>query len=246
MAKRFTDTSKWNKPFLRKMKSAYKLLWLFITDECDHSGIWQVDIEAAELKTGEKLNKEIAISFFKDRIIEIDGGEKWFIPGFVEFQYGELNPNNRAHASVISILRKYNLLDDLNRIQAPYKDLASPLQGAKDKDMDKDKDKDMDKDKLGGAGEVKKPAELKIPVRENVYLKQAEIEKLKIDHGELLYEKCVDKLSAYKLSSGKNYKSDYGAILSWVIDKVKSEKNAGTKTHITTAPAGNTDFSERF
>jgi len=33
----------------------------------------------------------------------------FFIPKFIEFQYGELNPSSRVHQSVIKILDKYNL-----------------------------------------------------------------------------------------------------------------------------------------
>lgn len=123
------------------MKAPYKLLWLYILDECNHAGIWQVDLAVAQLKIGEKLNVERALSFFKSKIFVIDFGEKWFIPDFIDFQYGELNPDNRAHKSVISILAKFHLIDETYKI----KELISPLQGAKDKD--KDKDKDMDKDK---------------------------------------------------------------------------------------------------
>jgi len=141
MAKRFTDTNKWKKPFLRSMKAPYKLLWLYILDECDHAGIWQVDFEVAQIKTGEKLNKAAALAAFGDRIFEFDGGQKWFVFDFIEFQYGTLNPLNRAHFSVITLLNKYG-------IDWENKPLTSPLQGAKDKDMDKD----MDKDK-GGVGE---------------------------------------------------------------------------------------------
>ena len=135
MAKRFTDTGKWNKPFIRTMKSPYKLLWLYILDECDHAGIWQVDLDVAQIKIGEKLNIDTAIHFFKDKIYVFDNGNKWFISDFIDFQYGILNPTNRAHNSVITILNKYNI--DIN------KPLTSPLQGAKDKDMDKDIDKDV-------------------------------------------------------------------------------------------------------
>lgn len=148
MAKRFTDSSKWSKPFIRGLKTPYKLLWLYILDECDHAGIWQVDIEVAELKIGIKLNLNDAITFFNNKISVIDDGQKWFIYDFIDFQYGELNPQNRAHNSVITILSKYNLLDEHLKI----KPLTSPLQGAKD--MDKDKDKDMDKDNTGEKNEI--------------------------------------------------------------------------------------------
>lgn len=136
MAKRFTDSEKWKKPFIRSMKAPYKLLWLYILDECDHAGIWQVDFDVAEIKIGEKLKKDDAKKYLIEHIIEFENGEKWFIPDFIEFQYGQLNPENRAHNSVIHILTKYNLIKG-------NKPLTSPLQGAMDMDKDMVKDKDI-------------------------------------------------------------------------------------------------------
>jgi len=137
MAKRFTDSTKWSKPFIRSMKAPYKLLWLYILDECDHAGIWQVDFEVAQVKIGERLNLETALEQLKGKIYPFADGEKWFIPDFIDFQYGVLNPENRAHNSVIQLLNKYNL-------SLENKPLTSPLQGAMD--IDKDKDKDMVKE----------------------------------------------------------------------------------------------------
>ena len=138
MAKRFTDTEKWKKPFIRLLKAPYKLLWLYICDDCDHSGIWQVDIEVAEIRIGEKLDYNKAIMFFNDKIIPLDNGAKWFIPSFIEFQYPSgLSENNKAHTGIIKNLERYK-----NEIEN-YKPLESPLQGdkvmVKDKVMDKDK-----------------------------------------------------------------------------------------------------------
>lgn len=141
MAKRFTDTEKWKKPFIRSLKAPYKLLWLYICDDCDHSGIWQVDIEVAEIRIGEKLDYNKAILFFNDKIIPLDNGSKWFIPSFIEFQYPSgLSENNKAHTGIIKNLDRYK-----NEI-VNHKPLESPLQG--DKVMVKVKDKVMDKDKV--------------------------------------------------------------------------------------------------
>src|ERR1700753_2023500 len=134
MAKRYTDTDKWKKPFIRTLQAPYKLLWIYILDECDHAGGWQVDLDVAQVKLGEKLKLDIALKSFKDKIIQISNGEKWFIPDFIEFQYSVLNPKNKVHESVINILSKYDLLDDNYKI----KGLTSTLQGAKEKDKDKD------------------------------------------------------------------------------------------------------------
>jgi len=138
MSKRLTDTNKWRKPFIKGLPTSYKLFWLYLLDECDHAGIWQVEVEIAEIRTGEKFKQSEALELFKEKIHVFDDGEKWFIPDFVEFQYGQLNPSNRAHNSVISLLSKYSLLNKI-------KPLVSPLQGAKDKDKVKVKDKDKRK-----------------------------------------------------------------------------------------------------
>jgi len=131
MARRMTDTEKWKKAFLRGLDAPCKLLWFYICDDCDHAGIWNVDAEVAEIRTGEKIDFKKAISMLGDKIIIFDDGKKWFIPSFVEFQYPKgLNPSNKAHASVINILKKHSLL----------KYLSSPLEGAMDGAKDKDKD----------------------------------------------------------------------------------------------------------
>lgn len=137
MAKRFTDTEKWKKPFIRSLKAPYKLLWLYICDDCDHSGIWQVDIEVAEIRIGERLDLNKALAFFGEKIIPLENGTKWFIPSFIEFQYPSgLSENNKAHTAIIKNLNRYN-----EQIEN-FKPLDSPLQGDKDMVMDKVMDKD--------------------------------------------------------------------------------------------------------
>jgi hypothetical protein len=145
MAKRYTDTNKYKKPFIRGLQGAYKLFWDYLYHDCDHAGIWIVDFDIAQIYIGAdmKINKADALKFFNQnetRIIEFDNEQKWFIKPFIDFQYGELNPANRVHNSVLSVLLSNNLIEK-------NKGLGSPLEGAKDKDKDKDKYKDKDKDK---------------------------------------------------------------------------------------------------
>lgn len=152
MAKRFTDTAKYKKTFIRSLPGAYKLLWDFLYHDCDHAGIWIVDFDIAQTYLGRDMpvDKEKALQLFNAdevRIIEIDGGKKWFIKSFIEFQYGKLSEKNKAHTYVISVLQKYNLIDDHFLI----KPLASPLQGAKEKD--KEKEKEIEEENKGGVGE---------------------------------------------------------------------------------------------
>lgn len=135
MAKRFTDTNKYKKPFIRSLKGPYKLLWDYLYLECNHAGIWIVDFDIAQIYLGADMpvSKEEALRCFnadETRIIEIDGGKKWFIKSFIEFQYGFLDPRNRVHNSVLLELQKQNV----------NKDLIRALQGPMDKDKDKEED----------------------------------------------------------------------------------------------------------
>jgi len=141
LAKRFTDTEKWRKPFIRNLPGSYKLLWFYILDNCDHAGIWEKDFEIAQICLGKDMAvcEEDAIRLFGDRVRVLEGKNKWFVPSFIDFQYGALNSQNRVHKSAIKILEKYSLLD------GPSMDHTSPMDGAKDKNMDKRKNKDGEK-----------------------------------------------------------------------------------------------------
>lgn len=120
---------------MRSLEAPYKALWIYLLCECDHAGIWDVELDVAQMRMGMKIDPEKAIEKLRGSAIPIDGGTKWFLPEFVAFQYGTLKPANRVHASVLSVLSKYGI--DPNDI-SQNKGLASPLKGAKDKDKDKD------------------------------------------------------------------------------------------------------------
>jgi hypothetical protein len=79
----------------------------------------------------------------------------------------------------------------------------------------------------------KQETETKVKVRENVLLASAELLKLEMEFKPNELNWMLDKLSAYKLSSDKTYKSDYGAIRSWVIDEFRKHQGK-TETPVTT------------
>jgi hypothetical protein len=154
MAKRFTATEKWDKVWFRKLSPEMKCFWSYITDRCNHAGIWEVDFELAEMFIGAKLDIPEIKKVFSKQYLELNGGSRWFLKDFIEFQYnGELNPLNRAHLSIITILSKEGI--DVSTFQlkeGAIKGLTRSIQGRTDMDMVKDKDKDTDKE--GGMGEI--------------------------------------------------------------------------------------------
>lgn len=152
MAKRFTDTEKWKKPWFRKLEPKMKCAWQFLLDDCDHAGIWHEDMEMLSHHIGTKITNVELEDTFKGKIFRFDG-DKFFIHAFIEFQYGKLNALNKVHASVMSKLGKYGIFysEFENSTQAPTQaPCGGAIEGAKDKDKEKDKEKDKDKDKEKG------------------------------------------------------------------------------------------------
>lgn len=125
MSKRFTDTRKYRKGLYRSLQGPYKLLWDYLYHECDHAGIWEKDFELAQLLIGKDMpvNEDDALRLFnegEERIAVVDGGKKWVVLPFVEFQYGlPLNPENKAHLSVIRSLERLGVKVLARGIHAP-------------------------------------------------------------------------------------------------------------------------------
>jgi len=69
--------------------------------------------------------------------------------------------------------------------------------------------------------EERKKTKEKRAYAENVRMTEEEYGKLVAKYGEAQVAKLIDKLDAYKLSKGKRYASDYGAIRTWAVDACK-------------------------
>jgi hypothetical protein len=138
MAKRFIDTKIWDKAWYRKLSPESKLLWVYILTKCDHAGILDGDWEAASFFIGSKVNDALIPKVIKNKMIPIDN-DQYFIPSFIEYQYGSLRINSKPHLSVIKRLEEKGLNDYLQRVIVTLKDKD------KDKDIDKRKDKFIEK-----------------------------------------------------------------------------------------------------
>ena len=192
MAKRFTSTEKWIDPWFCELQPLEKLFWVYLLDNCNHAGIWQVNWPLIRFHLGDF---EFEPRNFDGRI-KVLTEEKWYISKFVEFQYGELNPENRAHLSVIHILEK----------EGACKGLTRGLQGRKDMDMDKDKDMDMDN---------KSVVKVKEQFGDFVLLTQDQYQKLCADFTQPGADDKIKNLNLYIGSKGDKYKSHYHTILNW-------------------------------
>lgn len=111
MAKRFTDSDKWKKPWFRRLKPVHKCFWSYVLDNCTNAGIWEVDFELASIHVGEEVNAMDAMEIFRKQYFPFALGRRWFIVDFVEYQYGDLKTSSNAHVAVINALKKHGLYE---------------------------------------------------------------------------------------------------------------------------------------
>ena len=149
MAKRLTDIDKWTKnKWFRKLQKKHKLFWLFICDSCDAVGVWEEDLEFAGLLLGDEYETEETLKVFTKQIKVINGGEKWWLVGFCNFQYGELkeeNVHNKPHQCYIKMLKQHRLWIDYTKSIDRHKEKDKETDKEKDKETDKEKEEDKDK-----------------------------------------------------------------------------------------------------
>lgn len=141
MAKRFIDTEVWKKAWFRELSPKMKAVWLYLITNCDHAGIYEVDLGLMSFMVGTEVTHEEIEEHLGNQVQIVNSGSKWFLTKFIKFQYGQLG-NSKVHLSVMEKLDKYNIT-----LNEP---LTNPLITHKDKDIDKDKDKDKVKDIVAG------------------------------------------------------------------------------------------------
>lgn len=169
-----TDTEIWKKQrWFRKLSASHKLAFLYIKDQCDHAGIWNIDcsdlVEDIGLESFviDDFIKECNTEFdkfsgkltVKERLRLLDKGYLW-VTGFIQFQCkgkeGLVNPHAKPVITALQRLNGLNLLQE--SINKGFLTLTIPLADLPEgyltpKERDKDKDKSFKKEE--GAGEEK-------------------------------------------------------------------------------------------
>jgi len=136
MVKRFTDTELWEEDWFISLPQSLQFFWIYLKDNCDHAGIWKPNMAKFTKLYGYEINLKEALENInngKDRITPLKNG-RWFLTGFIPFQYGSvLNLNSRMHLSVYQLL-------ELNEVNlGSIRPQITLIQRVKDKDKDKDK-----------------------------------------------------------------------------------------------------------
>ena len=145
MKKRFTDSDIWDDPWFRKLPCTYKEFWRYLCDKCDAAGVWKVDMENATFFIGELLDPNKALELYNaekdggDERVQVISPERWWITGFISFQYGVLSPACRPHAHVLALCLKHGI-----------KGYTKGIDTFEDKDREQDKDKEQERGGSGG------------------------------------------------------------------------------------------------
>jgi len=137
--KRFTETEKWNDPWFRKLPGVHKLTFLFLIENCNNAGFYELDLpHMAYLMNIKEDLLEGAIKGLSRGITEASG---WvWIHNFLRHQKNsELNWENLAHRQIVGLLRsqmgRFGETEVFSEFIAPYKELLSPIGIGKGKEV---------------------------------------------------------------------------------------------------------------
>ena len=140
--KRFTETTKWNDPWFRRLKPSAKLLFFWMLDNCDSAGVIDVDFELASFQIGCPVTEEL-LTDMDDRVVTLGNGKR-YIYKFVQFQYGEISRDCKAHSPVFKSIEANNLTTYFEANQRVSKGYPKGIQRVQDKEKDKDTHEDFD------------------------------------------------------------------------------------------------------
>ena len=100
--KRFTATEQWDKEWHRKLDCRLKCFWAYLCAKCNAIGVWEPDFELASFQIGGPVSAQ-DLAHFQGRVQRLADG-KWWLIGFIEFQYDQLSETCPAHKPILRLL----------------------------------------------------------------------------------------------------------------------------------------------
>lgn len=121
--KRFTDADKWEDGWFCEQPPLIKLFWIYLCDRCDQAGVWEISWKLAKFHLGD-IDTTAINAAMAGRVVPLTGGKKWFVPGFISFQYPSgLSKTSPPHVRIRATLTKHGINPDtlqdtlLSRVQ---------------------------------------------------------------------------------------------------------------------------------
>jgi len=165
MAKRFTDSEKWEDVFFTELSNDNKVIWFYLLDHCDNAGIIKINIRNINYFCSTNITVENLFSTFKNRLTQITE-DTGIINKFCTFQYGPdfLTSNNKAVIAAINKLLSYGIV---TRTKENTYTLSIGYQYPTDTPKEKEKVKEQIKEQVKDQIEEQEWNNLKDKIREN-------------------------------------------------------------------------------
>lgn len=110
MAKRFSESTRWDDAWYRGLKPILKNFWDFLCMRPDAAGVWKPDWQDIKFRVGGRIDPDEALEKLnegKNRINVLNNGY-WQVLGWVQFQFGEnLNEKIGQHKAAVLLITKY-------------------------------------------------------------------------------------------------------------------------------------------
>jgi hypothetical protein len=145
MAKRLTDTEKWNDDWFLSLSNDYRIIWQWLLDNCSHAGFCKRSMTLLNLMCRLSVTEDQMIDQMRGRVVV--HGNDWFIPKFIKFQYTTLFSQKPV---ILSVVKELFNKKAIHLIPVSYGSEYIIISECFENHsrMIKDKDKDKDKDSL--------------------------------------------------------------------------------------------------
>ncbi|WP_138992728.1 hypothetical protein [Larkinella sp. C7] len=210
-------------PYLPGYKSEYGSVFLAVVDSCNRNGWRETAVEFDRLINKVRCSKRMYYEALRwltgQDLITYKPGRNEYAPASFNLSEWLKAEVQKCTATVTSPAPQSENSGAFLHLNNTATDTSTaPINNKLINNKPKNKNTSVNKDKIA--------------FRENVYLQQSEYDKLEKEFGKDFADRCLDKLSNYKLSHGKSYKSDYGAIHNWVIDEVEKKQSRSSGSHL--------------
>lgn len=143
--KRYIDTDLWQKQWYMDLSLKLKLLVRYMYDNCDCVGVFTPNWRLISFLIGVDVTEDDICELNNHKVLveKLENG-KFFIAGFVDFQYGELTTSCKPHIRYMEELKKHGLYE---RVCKGY---AKGINTLEEQEKDKEEEKEEERGLLGG------------------------------------------------------------------------------------------------
>jgi hypothetical protein len=130
MAYRYTNTDKWNDAWFSELKQFDKLLFMYLCDNCDIAGFYELNFKRIESDLGTKKETiEGALKGLSRGLIFSESMDCVYIKNFLKHQKNlPLNQKNKAHLGVIKRFDLYSNKFKISNIEDFVNQDVKPLE----------------------------------------------------------------------------------------------------------------------